>query len=100
MRGCQAKLCLYFPHNSLSSGLGEDRLGLRRKDSELSWGRSLNADCVMCVCKMGELYSSATWAGGLLFLARQVQASSNRRSFREMGQDGPHVEADRSNLGC
>lgn len=36
---------VFFPILPLSFGLGDDRLGLRRdRTSELSWGRSLNAD--------------------------------------------------------
>lgn len=55
---------------SLSIGLGEDRVGLRwERTSKLLRGRSLYADCVACVCRMGELYSSVNWAGDLLFLA-------------------------------
>lgn len=30
----------------------------------------------------------------------KFQAWSNRRALRELGQDGPHVEAGYSNLGC
>lgn len=54
---------------SLSVGLGEDRVGLTwDRTSKLLWSRSLYADCVACVCRMGEL-SSSVWAGDLLFPA-------------------------------
>lgn len=85
---------------SLSVGLGEDRVGLTwDRTSKLLWSRSLYADCLACVCRMGEL-SSSVWAGDLLFPSWQGQAWSNRRALRELGQDGPHVEAGYSNLGC
>lgn len=54
---------------SLSVGLGEDRVGLTwDRTSKLLWSRSLYADCLACVCRMGEL-SSSVWAGDLLFPA-------------------------------
>lgn len=75
-KGCWAEPCLHFCLHPLSvTWFRRGQAGIKKGQS-LTWGSSLNADYMGCVCWVGEHFSSGNWVSGLLLLAVSGQGQA------------------------